>query len=310
MASPSLRSFKSFSQFLAADSAYRTIYKQIGCPRPFDITLRDGLQSLSKEEAAHITFAKKLDLYNKINRTFKPSNVEVGSLVSYAVNPVFSDMNCFLQTIQKDHIYNNNDFVLVPSVKQLNRGLNLGVNHFSFITSVSDNFQLKNTKMTVDENNLEITKMIQIISENIQSGMYSTKLYISCINECPFQGKINNSEVINRINKLYKLNNDIICLADTCGTLSVNDLDEILKNLTNVDYKKFAMHLHVIPGQEDRTKKLIHKALDYGVCEFDTSLLKSGGCFMTLQNNKMYPNLSYELFYSSVHDYIINKMML
>ena len=54
-------------------------------------------------------------------------------------------------------IYNH--YVLVPNLEYLMNALSLGCQNFSFISSVSDSFQKKNTKMTLEENYINLNKM-------------------------------------------------------------------------------------------------------------------------------------------------------
>jgi pyruvate/oxaloacetate carboxyltransferase len=132
------------------------------------------------------------------------------------------------------------------------------------------------------------------------------KLYVSCINECPISGKINNDFIVNRILKLNKMNVDNICLSDTCGTLNVDDFEYIVDacNFFGLPSHKLSLHLHVKNGSEDIVEKIIHKALDKRIIDFDVSLLETGGCSVTMNTNQIAPNLSYELYYKSLVNYI------
>ena len=71
---------------------------------------------------------------------------------------------------------------------------------------------------------------------------------------------------------------------------------------------KLSLHLHVKNGREDIVEKIIHKALDRRIIDFDVSLLETGGCSVTMNKNQIAPNLSYELYYKSLVNYIEEKM--
>ena len=50
---------RSFMQWYTSDPLREKIYNDLGCPKPFDVSLRDGLQSLSKDKTTHFTLEKK-----------------------------------------------------------------------------------------------------------------------------------------------------------------------------------------------------------------------------------------------------------
>ena len=70
------------------------------------------------------------------------------------------------------------------------------------------------------------------------------KGYISCINECPYEGKVKLVRILDTINKLYDIGMDEICISDTLGTLTEYKLDEILYNLDYEVLDKLSIHLH------------------------------------------------------------------
>jgi hypothetical protein len=106
------------------------------------------------------------------------------------------------------------------------------------------------------------------------------------------------------------MNVDNICLSDTCGTLDVEDFEYIVDtcNFFGLPSSKLSLHLHVKNGRENIVEKIIHKALDRRILDFDVSLLETGGCSVTMNKNQIAPNLSYELYYKSLVNYIEEKM--
>jgi hypothetical protein len=132
------------------------------------------------------------------------------------------------------------------------------------------------------------------------------KLYVSCINECPIEGKIDNDFIVNKLLMINKMNVDNICLSDTCGTLDVDDFEYIVDtcNFFGLPSSKLSLHFHVKNGREDIVEKIIHKALDRRIINFDVSLLETGGCSVTMNKNQISPNLSYELYYKFLVNYI------
>jgi hypothetical protein len=280
--------------------------------KPFDVTLRDGLQGLSKEQQLTMKPVDMLNLYFQIKEKYQPRNMEIGSIVSSKVLPIFKNSDSFYNYIEYCQLNPDepkiNNFILIPNETQFNN-INkfIGLNCFSFITSVSESFQMKNTKMTLDTTFQQINNMMRVLDDKPEKS--TVKLYVSCINECPIEGKIDNNVIIEKIQKYQKLKPDILCLSDTCGTLTSEDLNYIILNLQRDgiknDYSNLSLHLHVKPGREDEVEKIIHTALDFGINSFDVSTLKSGGCSVTMNESDLAPNLSYELYYKSLATYLL-----
>ncbi len=286
--------------------------------RPFDVTLRDGLQALTIDEQTNYTTEFKKQLYNQIVSKYNPRNIEIGSCVNTKILPIFKDTEELFNSI-KD---NKNKYILIPNQEQLMNALKFGASNFSFISSVSNSFQLKNTKMTKQENLNNLNNMIHFLDDyksykiDVKNGEviqeYKNvyiKLYVSCINECPIEGKI---PIDNIVSDLYYLSGkkfDKICLSDTCGTLTHSDFSQIIGMLyeigANID--KFTLHLHVNPDREEEVEKIVHTAIDYGIEEFDVSDLKTGGCSVTMDKNRLAPNMSYEQYYRFLTNYLLNK---
>lgn len=277
--------------------------------RPFDVTLRDGLQGLTKEQQLRIKPADKVELYNQIKQKYKPLNIEIGSIVSNKVLPIFQDSDSFFNWIEwcqlEPYEPKINNFILIPNETQFqNINKFIGLSNFSFITSVSESFQMKNTKMSLDTTFQQINNMIHTLDD--KPGQHTIKLYVSCVNECPIEGKINNNIVIDKILKYQQLKPNILCLSDTCGTLTLDDFTYIIDHLNkDKNYKNLSLHLHVKPGREDEVEQIIHKALDFGITSFDVSALESGGCSVTMSKSELAPNLSYDLYYKSLTSYLL-----
>jgi isopropylmalate/homocitrate/citramalate synthase len=190
---------------------------------------------------------------------------------------------------------------LWPSVQKID-SINIDNINYSLITSVSESFQIKNTKKTLNDTKIEILNIIKETTNYI-------KLYISCINYCPIEGKINNDFIINEILYYSKLNIDNICISDTCGSLSFIDFEYILNKCIefNIDINKLSLHLHINYSNIDNIKKILFFAFEKGITQYDVSMMETGGCSLTMNNTELKSNLSYELYYKFLVDYIIYK---
>lgn len=310
---------------LLSNKKFEKVYNNLGKPRPFDVTLRDGLQALTKEEGQYYNTVQKIILHLKIQLKYNPINVEIGSIVSEKVLPIFKDTIELFDIINKNEINKNeiyknsfdksckskNIYIVVPNQNKLFNVINnKSMNHFSFITSVSNSFQIKNTKMSLLDSDNDIYTMLQELDDNKNRNVSPfVKVYVSCINECPIEGKINNDLIVNRLLTLNNMNVDTICLSDTCGSLNSEDFEYIVDSCKNygINMQKLSLHLHVKNNRESEVEKIFHKALDRKIINFDVSALDSGGCSVTMDKNKLAPNMNYDQYYKFLTNYIIKN---
>lgn len=275
--------------------------------RLFDVTLRDGLQSVSK---LYNLDEKKLILDNIIMKN--PQAIEIGSIVSPKILPQMNNSIELYKYAKEYNSYINNPidfYMLTPNLKSIEVACLNNIENFSLITSVSDSFQQKNINKTLVETKSEIRRMM----ENIETTPGKIKLYISCINKCPIQGKINHIRIVDEIIYYYYIyeNLDEICLSDTCGTLRYTDFKEIIIGLEKRQIKlnKFSLHLH---NQGDGTnnnknnnknnnvREIILYAMKKGIYRFDVSNMPElGGCSVTMKNPT--GNISYEQIYENLY---------
>lgn len=317
-----LKSAKTFKNFLISDKKFYNVFNLIGNPKPFDVTLRDGIQSLNldKNNLEKFNLEKKLKIYDDIFENYEPKNIEIGSFVSDKILPIFKDTKQLFDYVES---YKNiNNYILIPNEDKLITALSYGVNNFSFITSVSNSFQKKNTKMNLEESYHSIRNMLVILDEYSNLKLekqnryiyedyvdFNVKVYVSCINECPIEGKIETSIIIENLYKLTEMKPNKICLSDTCGTLTIKDFREIIDGIKNkgVNSSIFSLHLHINPNREKEAEEIVHYALDNKINEFDVSLLNFGGCSVTMDKKNLLPNMSYDQYYKFLSNYIVHK---
>lgn len=263
-------------------------------PILFDVSLRDGLQPLS---AAVYPTARKMELFREIMAK-SPAKIEVGSLVSPKMLPVLADsleIHRNATKIAKLAEKNVNMYMLIPSIRKIEEALKNNVENMSFITSVSEQFQMKNVNKTLNATKQEFRQIETFVPDYVNK-----KLYISCVNECPIAGIIPTHEITKEIMHYWsQFQFDELCLSDTCGTLTATVFGEIVRDLKymGMDMSVLSVHLHV--GDENETVGIIHKCIEYGINKFDVSMVDTGGCSVTMGGGeipkKMHANLSYEL---------------
>lgn len=302
--------YKSLAKLINSNENYKNIYNTLN-PVLFDTTLRDGLQNVKLSELDKYTTINKMKLYDEINKKYKPGFIEVGSLVSNKYFPIFADsIEIFTQTNQTNQ---TNNFLLIPSLTKLNLAINSECTNYCFISSVSETFQLVNTNKTIRQTKDEISEMIHEINKHPKIINPKVKIYLSCIDHCPKEGKISSDLIVDEIiyyNNTY--NPDFICLSDTCASLTFTSFIDIVDraNKGGVCYSKLSLHLHIDNSNPDyywKLQKIFNASMDRKITHFDVSMLETGGCTMTLGSSNVKPNLSYQLYYQLLTDYIVNK---
>ena len=301
--------YKSFNKWISSNKNYQNVYELVK-PRIFDVSLRDGLQSIKKEEQEKYSTKIKTELYNNILNKYRPDFIEIGSLVSEKVLPVFSDS---IQMYQNTISNRDKNFILVPSFSRFKPIIDNKITNISLITSVSESFQMANIKKSLSKTKFEILEIMYELYSNKSIINPKVKLYMSCIDHCPIEGKIPNKLIVDEIryyNEICKP--DIICLSDTCANLTHDNFSKIIEqiNLNGVPNEKISLHLHVSPDNPEQivqAQKIFSYSLDKKILEFDISLLETGGCSVTMGSSKTKPNLSYELYYKFLVDYILDK---
>lgn len=273
-----------------------------------DITLRDGLQT---EIAMNWPLSRKQDLFHEILLNYSPNNIEVGSFANRKILPTMNDTIPMLQysrqyiNIRSTMIWNKpNIFALVPSENKLQDAITNNVTHYSFNTSISNAFQMKNINKTLAETKEGLTNMTNVL--NSLSNKPYKKLYISCITECPLAGPMDIDQTLHEICQYHKSYSfDELCLSDTCGTLTIDNYEYLIKSLRTfgIPFSTLGLHLHMNPKNRMNLKKIIEYSLQNNIVRFDVSAMEMGGCSVTMNTSHIKPNLTYYVLYD-----IISKM--
>jgi len=264
--------------------------------RLFDVTLRDGLQSIPKI----YSLAEKMELGLDIIAKRNPYAIEVGSIVSPKIVPQMKNSIDFFQSFSSTYgTYKQIDiYVLTPNYKSVQIAAKNDVCNYSFITSVSNMFQTKNTNMTIADTKYEINQMVDLVKTKQEDN--KIKLYIYCFTECPIIGKINNHAVISEIMYYYQTHDkhiDNFCLSDTCGTLRFQDFKFIIDTLirNGVELEQFGLQLHQQVSR-DNVNNIITYGMKNGISQYDVSCMPEiGGCSVTMENPS--GNVGYETIY-------------
>ena len=271
-------------------------------PIIFDVSLRDGLQGANPLDFPTV---KKSEILHAIHKKYSPAKLEIGSFVSPKVLPIMSDTAKLFELVHSSVRDTTDIYALVPNKVGLLNAISSGFTNFSFITSVSNEFQVKNTGKSLSHKKIELEEMTKYIKS--LSYPIKTKLYISCINECPINGLVDKDFIIHEILSSYGVieTYDELCISDTMGTLINRDFEYIVDNLIRfgVSPSRISIHLHINSNNENEAKQILFTCFRKNINRFDVSVISDGGCSVTMNSDKMKPNMTYEFLYSTLEEY-------
>lgn len=263
--------------------------------RLFDVTMRDGLQSVK----SFIPLERKKEMVIDLLSKNSIDSIEIGSLVSEKAMPQMST-SADLFKFTTDYVWesgylNPKIFMLVPpKFERFAQAHELGVKHISVMSSVSDAFQNKNVRQNAAQTHTNINNALKTMHFN------SAKIYLSCVDECPIlKNKLPVEQITNSV-KDYAFMNEVteVCLSDTMGTLKWWKFLAIIESLqgNNIPLNKISIHLHLPSDKNyDNILRIVYAAIQVGITNIDVSDIESGGCNMTLEDNQLHGNMTYDV---------------
>lgn len=148
------------------------------------------------------------------------------------------------------------------------------VKYLGFPLSVSETFQQRNTKASIEEAYQRIQE-IQTLCNQHQKHL---RVYLSMAFGNPYNEEWNAEKVISMAQRLYNMGIKDIALADTIGCSTKENITylftHLIKALPDV---KWIAHLHSTPNT---AYEKIEAAYQSGCRYFDTALMGFGGCPM------------------------------
>lgn len=239
----------------------------------FEVGPRDGLQS--EEKSLNVEERTRL-IEGLVDAGL--GDIEVGSFVRADRVPQMKDTdlvvkNCLALRKAKNLSSKKLRFwAFVPNQRGFEDALKSGVDGVSFFIAVSPTFCLKN----VNRSQEDLLKEIQPLLKNARKNKLKSRVYISTISHCPYEGKVAPKKAVEMVLKIQKMGASEIVLSDTTGSSDPFAMEEILKLLKRkVPVSKLALHLHDTRGM---ALVNIFSALKFGVKRFDSSLGGMGGC--------------------------------
>jgi len=231
----------------------------------FEVGPRDGLQNIKNE----IPTNRKIELINILSTT-GIKKIECGSFVSAKWVPQMKGTDRIFQEIsRKDGIKYT---ALTPNLKGFENAVDAQVDEIAVFAAASETFSQKNVNCSIKES----LERFQDIFKQASEKKMPVRGYVSCIVECPYEGKVSPEKVLKVASLLLDMGCYEVSLGDTIGKGTPKTIEELLKVLcTELNEDKLAGHFH---DTSDTAIRNVEMGLKYGIKTFDSAIGGLGGC--------------------------------
>ncbi|HLV77758.1 MAG TPA: hydroxymethylglutaryl-CoA lyase [Marinobacter sp.] len=230
-----------------------------------DVALRDGLQS----QKEFLTTSEKLAVLRAMEKA-GIREFELGSFVRPDRVPQMADTVELFSTAGRPA--GSTYIGLTPNTRGLRTALEVGANKVAIVVTCTDALSERNFGKTVDLVLEEARAMVAMAS----SAGARSRIYVSGIFECPFEGAVTPERVVEVAGKVSALGPSEVCLADTTGAGNPQTAEILFAKVLDVcPADQLAVHLHDTRGMAMAMAWVAYKA---GIRKFDSSLGGLGGC--------------------------------
>jgi isopropylmalate/homocitrate/citramalate synthase len=226
---------------------------------------RDGLQN----EDALVPTAAKVLLIEELARCGLPV-VEATSFVSPQAVPQLADAADVMLALDRREGVRYP--VLVPNMRGMGRAEAAGADAVAVFTAASEAFTKANLNMTIGDS---LDAAEEVLDRAAELGWWR-RGYVSTAFGCPYQGPVDEEDVVRVADALIALGCDEVSIGDTIGIAAPDDVDRVVGALLDrIPAERLALHLHDTGG---RALENVEAGLELGIAVFDGSAGGAGGC--------------------------------
>ncbi|MDC1525250.1 hydroxymethylglutaryl-CoA lyase [Gammaproteobacteria bacterium] len=196
--------------------------------------------------------------------------IEVASFVNPKAVPAMEGAHEIIDGLQETLTCDIS--VLVPNMKGFELAQAAGAKIIAVVPSATETMNQKNINMSLKDT-LDSSCMIL---ESAKSEQLQTRAYVSVAWECPYEGVVEISTVLDIAHKLLSAGADEIILADTIGAANPASVDLLFQACV----KEF--NPSILSGHFHDTRAMalanVYAALTQGIRKFDSCIGGLGGC--------------------------------
>ena len=229
-----------------------------------EVAARDGLQAQPK----HLTVEQRIALLGALAETGVPE-VEIGSFVSPKAVPQMAGTDEIAANLPPAQLAYS---ALVPNMKGYELAVMAGIRSHAIALAATEEMNQNNVRKSLEDTFV----MGEEILDRAAAEGVDIHAYLAVAFECPFEGVVEESLVLEQVDRLMQHQPARLMIADTIGAANPAAVHSMMQKLVDrYGPERLGCHFH-----DTRAMGLanVYAALQAGVRQFDASAGGLGGC--------------------------------
>ena len=229
-----------------------------------EVAARDGLQAQPK----HLTVEQRIALLGALAETGVPE-LEIGSFVSPKAVPQMAGTDEIAANLPPAQLAYS---ALVPNMKGYELAVMAGIRSHAIALSATEEMNQNNIRKSLEDTFV----MGEEILDRAAAEGVDIHAYLAVAFECPYEGAVEESLVLEQVDRLMQHQPARLMIADTIGAANPAAVHSMMHKLVDrYGPERLGCHFH-----DTRAMGLanVYAALQAGVRQFDASAGGLGGC--------------------------------
>ena len=229
-----------------------------------EVAARDGLQAQPK----HLTVGQRIALLGALAETGVPE-LEIGSFVSPKAVPQMAGTDEIAANLPPAQLAYS---ALVPNMKGYELAVMAGIRSHAIALAATEEMNQNNIGKGLDDTFI----MGEEILDRAAAEGVDIHAYLAVAFECPYEGAVEESLVLEQVDRLMQHQPARLMIADTIGAANPAAVHSMMQKLVDrYGPERLGCHFH-----DTRAMGLanVYAALQAGVRQFDASAGGLGGC--------------------------------
>ena len=229
-----------------------------------EVAARDGLQAQPK----HLTVEQRIALLGALAETGVPE-LEIGSFVSPKAVPQMAGTDEIAANLPSAQLTYS---ALVPNMKGYELAVMAGIRSHAIALAATEEMNQNNIRKSLEDTFV----MGEEILDRAAGEGVEIHAYLAVAFECPYEGAVEESLVLEQVDRLMQHQPARLMIADTIGAANPAAVHSMMHKLVDrYGPERLGCHFH-----DTRAMGLanVYAALQAGVRQFDASAGGLGGC--------------------------------